>query len=259
MQIINFKIERDLLVISIFQHEYKLTIPFYSYVVNGKNYGLNSGERQTGKNLKQIRKDHINRYKMVINTIKDFFNKDAELKIADIFCGNGYGSYLICSELNNAKCLSIDGCKPAIKLAQKYYANKNINYLHKLFPFTLRENHYDVVVSLESIEHILNDDLFFKLLVSILKKDGILFISTPNTNKYIREVNNDGWHIRHYSNEAIRALAKYYGLDLIKYYGQDCYIFDENGIIKDLLPEEKMNLKLNSEGQFQIFVLKKNN
>ena len=41
------------------------------------------------------------------------------------------------------------------------------------------------------------------------------------------------------------------------YYGQDCYVFDELGRIKEYLPTDKMNLKMNYEGQFQIFVFQK--
>ena len=48
--------------------------PFLKYrLYQFKNYSLNSGERQTGEILQNIRQDHIARYELAANIIKEFF------------------------------------------------------------------------------------------------------------------------------------------------------------------------------------------
>ena len=253
-----FKIEksRNNWKITLFGKEYHVR-NICNYYKN-KDYGLLSGERQVAKHIEDIRKDHLNRYYLVASSIKKLCDLKRELQIADIFCGTGYGSYIISKEIPSARLLSIDGSKAAIKLAKKYYQTGRINFLQKFFPFDLEKDYFDVIISLESIEHISDDKEFFENFVSGLKNGGLLFISTPNAQKYIREVNNDGWHIRHYINNSFENWAKKMNLDLVDWYGQDCYIFDSIGQIAGYIPENEMTLKEKTEGQFQVFVFRKN-
>ena len=153
-----------------------------------KNYSLNSGERQTAKSLAGIRRDHIARYELVLDYIKEN-TKTENINILDMFCGNGYGSFLISEEIKNAKFLSIDGSRDAVNLAKKHYKNKNIKYQQKFFPFSIKEENYDYVISLESIEHVRDDIAFLQTIYTALKKNGILFLSTPNENKQSLKIN----------------------------------------------------------------------
>ena len=86
-----------------------------------KDYSLKSGERQTANKLDDIRKDHLVRYQLALDYIKR--NKNGKIKILDMFCGNGYGSYLLASNINECKLTSIDGSKEAVKFAKKFYKN----------------------------------------------------------------------------------------------------------------------------------------
>lgn len=221
-----------------------------------KNYSLNSGERQTATFLAGIRKDHINRYSFAVSAIKNYCGTSHMLRGLDIFCGNGYGSKYIADNIN-VNLTSIDGSKEAIKCAKEYYYHENIKFMSKLFPFKLEKNFYDFVVSLESIEHIKNDVLFFKTLHKSLKNDGLLVISTPNNEKYNLQINPIVFHFRHYINADFINLAKNIGFDLIAMYGQDIYKCDEKGVKKGLLQESEMDLKKDYNGQFSIFVFKK--
>ena len=221
-----------------------------------KNYALNSGERQIGTDIKEIRKDHVNRYNLAINLINKFFNQTSNINGMDIFCGNGYGSWLISNE-TGAFIDSIDGSKEAISCAKKYYGNKKIHYESKFFPFNIKKNYYDFVVSLESVEHIKNDKLFLKELYNSLKNNGILIISTPNMEKQNLTKNPNHFHYRHYYNDEFISLIEEIGFNFIEMYGQDTYIMNEQGLISGILEPDKMEIKKDYNGQFSIFVLKK--
>ena len=82
-----------------------------------KDFSLNSGERQVATSIENIRKDHLYRYEYAINKIKKLLKDNCS--ILDIFCGNGYGSYLISKSLPQCSICSVDGSKEAIILARK--------------------------------------------------------------------------------------------------------------------------------------------
>lgn len=174
----------------------------------------------------------------------------------DVFCGNGYGSLLI-EQKTNAELTSIDGSKEAVQLAKKYYGNNKIKYTCKCFPFRMKKNCYDFIVSLESIEHVKDDALFLNCLYGALKQNGILIISTPNSEKNDLTVNVNHFHYRHYTNEEFIRFSRAMGFELLEMYGQDVYSVNQYGGMTGVLAPNEMKLEKNYEGQFSIFVLRK--
>ena len=221
-----------------------------------KDYSLNSGERQTATNINGIRQDHINRYELAIEIINKTFTNNYMKQGMDVFCGNGYGSWLLANK-TGALIDSIDGSLEAIECAKQYYSNPNINYTHKLFPFSIKPNNYDFIVSLESIEHVEDDKLFLIRLYNALKDNGVLIISTPNMEKQDLTFNSNPFHYRHYYNKDFIKYAKNIGFSLNAMFGQDAYIFN-NKIMHATLTPEKMDLKKDYNGQFSVFILTKN-
>ena len=223
-----------------------------------KSYALNSGERQTGKTIQEIRADHVNRYELAVDLIKREKTTNPNLKGMDVFCGNGYGSLLIQQE-TGAELTSIDGSKEAVEFAKKYYGNNKIRYCCKRFPFKMKKNYYDFIVSLESIEHVKDDILFLNRFYDALKQNGLLIISTPNMEKQDLKLNPNHFHYRHYYNSEFIKLVREIGFEFIELYGQDTYIFNENKIVCGMLSSEDMNIKKDYNGQFTVFVLRKRN
>ncbi len=224
-----------------------------------RDYSLKSGERQTATTLKNIRQDHLNRYNLAINVIKKYSNNFKKLYGLDIFCGNGYGSYLI-SECLNTYIDSYDASKDAIKCANKYYKNTDVNYYNKIFPFQLPRNKYDYIISMESIEHIKDDDLFLNLLSDSINNNSdlkLLIISTPNEAILSHEKFCNKFHFKHYYNEEFINLLSNKGFELLELYGQDTYTLDNDGGVKGSLKPEEMELKRGYNGQFTIYVFKK--
>lgn len=221
-----------------------------------RDFSLNSGERQTAQTLAGIRKDHLLRYELAANFLE---NKFGEIKTigADIFCGNGYGSYLVASKLKMTEILSIDASKEAIELANNHYKIENrINFINKFFPFELDKDKYDYVISFESIEHIQNDIQFIETIISAIKNNGYWFLSTPNEEVMSLKKNNNKFHFRHYTNKTISNIFKKYNLEVIKQYGEDTYSIDKNGLITGILSEDKMKLIEDYNGQFMVYILR---
>lgn len=219
------------------------------------DYRLNSGERQVGTSLDQIRKDHTNRYELAADIIGKNC-RNGLLKGLDIFCGNGYGDEILTQKLN-AKITAYDASEEAIELAKRYYQNNNIEFICKKFPFELGENDSDFIVSLESIEHVKEYRLFIKELSKSLKDDGVLIISSPNELKNSLIKNRNPFHYRHFTSEEFVELFKEFGFECIEIYGQDCYQFDNEGHITGVLESDSMEIIKDYDGQFNIYIFRK--
>ena len=221
-----------------------------------RDFSLNSGERQTAQTLAGIRKDHLLRYELAANFLEKEFNQNKTYG-ADIFCGNGYGSYVVASKLKNTKILSIDASKEAIELANNYYKIENrIKFINKFFPFELEKDKYDYAISFESIEHIQDDIQFIETIISAIKNNGYWFLSTPNEEKMSLKKNNNKFHFRHYTNKMVNGIFKKYNLKMIEQYGENTYSIDKNGLITGTLSEDKMKLIKDYKGQFMVYILR---
>jgi len=221
----------------------------------GKNYGLDSGERQTATSLVGIRHDHVERYQLALDLI--IKNSSAVTAGADVFCGNGYGTNLLSKNLPSGVIDSIDGSEEAILCAKKHYQTPNVNFYHKLFPFDLKVGVYDWIVSLESVEHIEDGELFFEALSRSLKPNGLLVVSTPNSLKIDLRLNPNKFHYKHYADVEVEQIGAKNGLNLLSKYGQDTYQVNSEGRIVGLLQDSEMNLRKNYDGQFNVYVFRK--
>lgn len=221
------------------------------------DFALNSGERQISSKLEDIRLDHINRYDLAINSIKNNLDVSKCLSGLDIFCGTGYGSYLV-SQSMDTLIDAIDGSEDAISIANSNYKNENTYFEHKLFPFELPQKKYDYIISLESIEHIKDYSLYLSELYNSLKENGILILSTPNSDKLNLIKNYNPFHYRHYKNNEIIELLNSFNFELLEIHGQDCYKIDSNDYVIGVLDSNDMKIKKNYNGQFTICVFRKN-
>lgn len=222
------------------------------------DFSLLSGERQTASSLDGIRRDHVLRYELAASQLKKRLNRAGSLiKGADIFCGNGYGSCLLVTILDNINLLSVDASAEAINMASKYYPSPHIEYVVKRFPFQLQHDSFDFFVSLESIEHIKNDALFLKTVANSLKGHGLFIVSTPNSYKFDLKINRVPFHFRHYTFNKFIRRASNSGFHLLDWYGQDTYLMSQDNKITGTVASEKMDIKERYEGQFLIYVLQK--
>lgn len=133
-------------------------------------------------NDKRRRLFHIDRYEFAANYLKDKIKQSTIM--LDAACGTGYGSDIL-KKVRPSQIIGVDICPKTIEYATKKYGYGKDNTcifmtsdLTKMNEF--KEAFFDAAVSFETIEHIEQPLLFLKNINRVLKKDGILIISTPN-------------------------------------------------------------------------------
>ncbi|MDD2889226.1 MAG: class I SAM-dependent methyltransferase [bacterium] len=142
---------------------------------------------------------HLADYKF----ISEYVNN---LEVLDVGCGYGYGSFLL--SLKAKKILGADLAELQIEQAKKTYKKDNLDFLvldatqlEKNFP----PESFDVVIGMQLIEHLELPEKFIESAKKVLKKNGLLIVTTPN--KLVRMVegqkpwNSD--HIREYDPSSL--------------------------------------------------------
>jgi 2-polyprenyl-3-methyl-5-hydroxy-6-metoxy-1,4-benzoquinol methylase len=101
--------------------------------------------------------------------------------VLDIGCGTGE---LLSAFLKlGLNVWGVDKSLYALKIAGKKVNKSNlkrVDVLKEKLPFS--DNSFDIVCALDLVEHLLNEDNFFREVSRILKKGGVLFLTTPNHN-----------------------------------------------------------------------------
>ena len=111
--------------------------------------------------------------KISIDIVNNFFENDlSEKRILDIPAGNG----LVSDQLKQygAEVISAD-----INEEFSHYIQAD---MEKQLPFN--DNEFNAVICLEGIEHTMRPEALFSELARVLKKGGLLIISTPNVQNF---------------------------------------------------------------------------
>jgi ubiquinone/menaquinone biosynthesis C-methylase UbiE len=136
----------------------------------------------------------------------DFCNKYIKNKVVlNAACGRGYGgNILLKGKPKKIVCVDID--KDSISYARNNFKDNRLAFqvanVEKL-PF--KDNSFDVIISIETIEHLKNTGLFLSQIKRVLKPNGLLILSTPNKKSSSRLFNNP-YHIHEYTTQELRAL-----------------------------------------------------
>jgi SAM-dependent methyltransferase len=111
--------------------------------------------------------------RITVDTIYHFFDDDiVNKKILDIPAGNGWVS----QELTN---LGANTTPADINKEFPHFIQAN---MERRLPF--EDEEFDAVACLEGIEHILHPEALFSELARVLKKGGLLIITTPNVQNF---------------------------------------------------------------------------
>ena len=148
--------------------------------------------------------EHLHRYAIALSLVE---NK----VVIDIASGEGYGSNLLANKA--ASVTGIDISKEAIAHAQQKYKKDNLAYLHgSATQIPLEDHSIDVVVSFETIEHLDQHEEMMTEIKRVLKKDGVLIISSPD-KKYYSDIPGyqNPYHVKElYSDEFNSLVSKYF-------------------------------------------------
>lgn len=147
---------------------------------------------------------HLARYALVRELCKG-------KSILDLACGEGYGSRLL-AEWGAARVVGVDVSRDAIEQARALFATPRVDYrladanaLMNLFP----EERFDLIVSLETIEHVEAPEQLLRDFQRLLKPGGVLALSCPNDWWYYPSAQESNpYHRRKYTFEEFRTMAQ---------------------------------------------------
>jgi|6_EtaG_2_1085325.scaffolds.fasta_scaffold01624_8 2-polyprenyl-3-methyl-5-hydroxy-6-metoxy-1,4-benzoquinol methylase len=175
------------------------------------------GERQIGSSLEEIDTKHVERYKFALKYVS------SGSVVLDAACGIGYGSNIISKIATRV--ISLDVSHDGLEYALQHWGSDNIEYriydLEKDFDSKIEEK-FDVIVSLETIEHLDVDILdtcekFYKL----LKHGGYFIVSHPHMQKVPNTDLSKEFHKRFdIDGEEVAASLEEMGFDIIEQWYQ---------------------------------------
>lgn len=182
--------------------------------------------------------EHLNRYRFA----RQFVSGKAVL---DAACGEGYGSSMLAQDASRV--VGIDISEESISHAKMRYASNNTAFQVASIsdlPFGAAE--FDVVVSFETLEHVDEtcQQMFLQEILRVLKKNGILVISTPN-HKIYKQRGENHFHVRELEFEEFRELLgeKFKYIHFFSQQNEICNAIaspeQEAGLVRSELPMEK--------------------
>lgn len=145
--------------------------------------------------------EHLSRYAAAQDLVKG-------KTVLDIASGTGYGAALLAESAKQV--IGIDYDKDAIAYSKKLYSAKNIEFIQgDAEDLPLKDNSVDVVVSLETIEHLPNPEKFVQEVTRVLKPDGVFYVSTPNDDEHFDQGNV--YHLHEFDfKELNTVISKYF-------------------------------------------------
>jgi 2-polyprenyl-3-methyl-5-hydroxy-6-metoxy-1,4-benzoquinol methylase/GT2 family glycosyltransferase len=135
-----------------------------------------TGERYTTAATDEIRHERYHRYLFALQFCRGKV-------VLDIACGEGYGSALIGRVASSVTGVDIAG--DAVRHAASNYGTDSVSFaVGECADIPVADASVDVVVSFETLEHVADQHRFFREIKRVLRPEGMLVISTPNTDVY---------------------------------------------------------------------------
>ncbi len=132
-------------------------------------------------------------------------------RVLDLGCNTGYGSEILSRSAN--KVVGVDVSHAAISAAKQRFADKGIEFClidGERMPFG--DGEFDVVVSCQVIEHIVDYNIYFDELKRVLSSTGVAIFTTPNSVLRL-DPGMKPWnpfHVREFAHSELKQLLNEY-------------------------------------------------
>lgn len=180
--------------------------------------------------LKITRLGQLNRYRFTLKILRQNFN--SPIDVLDGACGYGMGSHILAQDPLVRTVTAVDIDAECIKLAKQRYPDKKTSYIVADLEERLQtQKRFDLVASIETIEHVDKPLQYLEVVREVTKKNGLLVLFTPNgenttssAREYRRQVEElkllkGTLHVKEYTRTEMRDLLKQSGFDIQKEYG----------------------------------------
>jgi len=171
-----------------------------------------TGERYLPAEAGELRYEHLHRYAWCSRLIEG-------ADVLDMASGEGYGSAMLARTARSV--IGVDVSQEAVDhAAEKYKELENLRFLcGDAADVPLPDSSVDVVVSFETIEHLVRQEEMMRGIRRVLRPDGLLIISSPNKKVYSDQSgHHNEFHVKElYFEELDRLLTRHF--DQISYFG----------------------------------------
>lgn len=148
-----------------------------------------TGERLLTNSISGATIEHLHRYALASEFVKGKI-------VLDVASGEGYGSNFLALKAKTV--YGVDLSEETVEYARKKYGRKNLIFSQgdaTNLPF--EDGLFDVVVSFETIEHHDKHLEMVKEIKRVLKKEGVLIISSPDKLNYTDRPNHTNpFHVK---------------------------------------------------------------
>ncbi len=173
-----------------------------------------------------------------LKKILNFIPKSKNINFLDVACGEGQFYDELKKFRKNITYNGLEFSTKQVSLAKSKKYNVKKHDLTEKWPF--EDNSFDIVFASEIIEHIFDTDYFSSECYRVLKKGGILILTTPNIAALgdrirllfgilpcaieNRAILKNSGHIRAFTYKDIYEILTYNGFKIIKITGRDFYL-----------------------------------
>nr|WP_280174135.1 class I SAM-dependent methyltransferase [Escherichia coli] len=130
--------------------------------------------------------------------------------VLDIACGEGYGSALL-MKAGAKRVVGVDISEESIERAKKLFGKYDVEYIvsdANTISERYGEDFFDIVVSIETIEHINTPDVFLSSIKKTAKENAIFYITCPNDYWYYpNNEQSNPCHVRKYTFQEFKELS----------------------------------------------------
>ena len=137
--------------------------------------------------------------------------------VLDLCCGCGYGTAILSTVAKTV--VGVDYAEDAVAWARRHY-----NYVHYLVMdaanLRFESEDFDLVVSMEAIEHVYDNDAYLSHVKRVLKPNGQFLFSTPHSSTGKLQHSPHGHHKWSFTHPFLKE-------QLTKYFGENVLLFSQ--------------------------------
>lgn len=152
-------------------------------------------------------------FQLLVNEIRKFKNDGILLDI-----GAGIGALVKVAQQNGYKAVGLEPEKKFVQIAKK----GGLNILNETIETsTIASKSIDIITMFDVIEHMQNCNEAVKKVHSLLKKEGLFVISTPNIDSLSFKLMGKNWahykkeHIYYFSPKSLKTLLENHGFRIV--------------------------------------------